>query len=204
MYSDQLIPDPIKQFKQWFDQAVENEENDPHAFSLATASLTGVPSVRVLLYKGMLQHENKPIFTFYSNSCSAKGQELVSNPRAEMLFYWPKTYCQVRIFGDVILLSREQSVAYFLSRSFASKLSCIASKQSEVIENREILTNRISELEAEYADKEPPCPDYWQGYGLLPERVEFWIGRDHRLHDRFCYTRDNMDHSHWSISRLSP
>jgi pyridoxamine 5'-phosphate oxidase len=202
VHAEELLADPYKQFKLWHEHAVASQERDPNAFSLATANLQAKPSVRTLLYKGLLQHDEQPVFSFYSNSCSEKGQELAENPQAEMLFYWMSIYRQIRISGDVVLLSREQTERYFASRSFASNISAMVSRQSEVIENREVLEQQIESLKKEYIGKDLPCPDYWQGYGLLPRRIEFWLGRDHRLHDRFCYTKNET--GHWDITRLSP
>ncbi len=203
MHIKELSPDPFKQFKQWLEQALASQESDSHAFSLATASAKAIPSVRTLLYKGMTQYEGHPVFTFYSNTCSQKGEDMAANPKAEMLFYWEPIYRQVRIAGDIIFLSREQTEQYFASRSFTSNLSALASCQSQLIESRELLERRVHDLKKKYVhDKELPCPSYWQGYGLVPRRFEFWLGREHRLHDRFCYLKDA--NGHWVITRLAP
>ena len=204
MHIDELVKDPFLAFKHFMKEAKLSEENDPNSFSLATADMHCKPSVRTLLFKGIIEHDNHPVFSFYSNTCSAKGQEISSNPQAEMLFYWPKCYRQVRIAGSVVTLSREQSVQYFHSRSVMSQYSCVASTQSERIGGREVLEQRVAELIKHYPGGEGlSCPDTWQGYGLLPLSMEFWIGRDHRLHDRFLFVRKNPAEA-WQISRLSP
>jgi pyridoxamine 5'-phosphate oxidase len=202
MRIEEFSPDPLKQFKLWLEQAVASNEVDPYAFSLATASANAVPSVRPLLYKGVAQYQDQVVITFFSNTCSQKGQDLHDNPRAEMMFYWPSLYRQLRIAGDVVLLTREQTEQYFASRSQNSKLSAFVSHQSEPIESHESLERKVSDLQNKMKGQEIPCPPYWQGYGLLPKRFEFWLGRDHRLHDRLCYTKD--ENGHWAISCLSP
>ncbi len=202
MQINELSPDPFKQFKQWLACAVESLEPDPHAFVLATATAQGAPSARMLLFKGLTEYQGHTLFTFYSNTCSQKGQDMAGNPQAEMLFYWASLYRQIRISGDIILLSREQTEGYFASRSLDSKLSALVSRQSQPIESRESLIQQIDVLKESYANKELPCPSYWQGYGLVAKRFEFWLGRDHRLHDRFSYKKEaNAD---WTITRLSP
>ena len=203
MHLNEFSPDPFKQFKLWLEHATASQEPDPTAFSLATASGDGVPSVRTLLYKGIAQCGDDPAFAFYTNTCSQKGEDLRENPRAEMLFYWAPIYRQLRIAGDVVLLSREQTERYFFSRSFSSQLSALVSYQSHPIESREALEKEVDALKKKYdAEKQLPCPSYWQGYGLVPKRFEFWVGRDHRLHDRFCYTKN--EEGHWEIGRLAP
>lgn len=202
MHIKELPADPYKEFKLWHQYAEASLEPDPNAFALATASLNAMPSVRTLLYKGLLQHGDAPVFSFYSNACSQKGQEIAANPQGEMLFYWTSIYRQIRIAGDIVLLSRKQTEQYFASRSFASNLSAIISHQSQVIDSRETLEIKIAELKKEALGKDLQCPDYWQGYGLMPNKFEFWLGRDHRLHDRFCYKKNAK--GHWDITRLSP
>ena len=202
MQINQLSLDPFKQFKQWLESAADSEESDPNAFFLATASAQGIPSVRTLLYKGLTEYQGHPVFAFYSNTGSQKGQDIAANPKAEMLFYWASIYRQVRISGDIVLLSREQTARYFASRSLESNLSALVSRQSQPIESRELLMQQIQGLKETYAHKELPCPSYWQGYGLVAKRFEFWLGRDHRLHDRFSYSKQTNEH--WAITRLSP
>lgn len=202
MHAKELNRSPFEQFNIWFHNVTHADERDPHAFALATADKAGRPSVRTLLYKGFVEHEGERAFSFYSNICSEKGQDLAANPQAEAMFYWPQIYRQVRIYGDIVLLSREKTEEYFLSRSFASQASAMASKQSQVIANREELEKRVKEIEAEYRGDDIPCPSYWQGYGLVPKRFEFWLGRDHRLHDRFGYIKDEA--GKWVLNRLAP
>ena len=204
MQIDELLADPIEQFEQWFEQALKSESSDAAAFSLATATEAGKPSARILLYKGVTAHHGENVPTFFTNSNSAKGQDLANNPQAEMLFYWPTCYRQVRVSGYIVALSADVSAKYFSMRSRASQLSSLASNQSQEVGGRDELLLRVKELESKYAGAELPCPDYWQGYALIPSRFEFWVGRDHRLHDRFCYTRDELGSAGWSIVCLAP
>jgi pyridoxamine 5'-phosphate oxidase len=193
-----LDPDPIVQFKKWFDQATAAESVEANAATLATADKKGRPSARIVLLKGVDERG----FTFFTNYNSRKGRELTANPQAALVFYWPTQERQVCIAGDVTRLSREESEAYFKTRPKGSRLAAWASHQGEVVENRAVLESRLKELQAKYRNGEVPMPAYWGGYILSPVRIEFWQGRPSRLHDRFSYSK-KADGA-WRIERLAP
>lgn len=216
-----LEPDPIVQFRKWFDQAsgarasgrvrkffiklykkvllaTGAELLDLTAMTLATADKQGRPSARVVLLKGVDQRG----FIFYTNYSSRKGQELADNPQAALVFYWPDQERQVCIAGEVSKLPPTESDAYFRTRPHGSRLAAWASEQSATLKDRAALEGKWKQMEAQYAGQEIPRPPFWGGYLLSPARIEFWQGRPNRLHDRFRYTRqpDNT----WLIERLSP
>jgi pyridoxamine 5'-phosphate oxidase len=190
--------DPIRQFGTWFDEAVAANLLEPNAMALATATPDGRPSVRMVLLKGF----DETGFIFYANYESRKGRELAANPRAALDLFWVELERQVRIEGRVEQVSAEQSDAYFHSRPRGSQLGAAASRQSEPLPSREPLERRAADLEAQFAEREIPRPDYWGGYRVVPEVVEFWQGRANRLHDRLRYSR--QPDGGWSIERLSP
>jgi pyridoxamine 5'-phosphate oxidase len=192
----ETAPDPIALFHAWMRKAETSELNDPGAAALATATPDGVPSVRMVLMKQADQRG----FSFYTNAESQKGVELAENPRAAMCFHWKSLRRQVRISGTVTESSAAEADNYFHSRSRLSQLGAIASQQSRVLANRELLVARVKELEKEFPD-EIPRPEYWRGYLLLPERIEFWTSREGRLHDRFLFSRSGDE---WRRERLFP
>jgi len=194
-----LDPDPVVQFGRWFNEAVRAGLPEPNAMTLATATAGGRPSARVVLLKEF----DARGFVFYSNYDSRKGGELAANPWAALVCYWAPLERQVRAEGRVERTSREESAAYFRSRPLGSRLGAAASAQSRPIPGREVLDQRVAELEAGYADGEVPLPDFWGGYRLAPDAVEFWQGRPNRLHDRFRYTRDQPGQG-WAVARLAP
>ena len=194
---EDLNADPITQFGAWLQAALDADLPEPTAMSLATVNEKGQPSARVVLLKGV----DARGFRFYSSYESRKGAELRANPKAALVFYWHALERQVRIEGSVQKLSREESRAYFKSRPHGSQLGAWASQQSRVIEGREGLEARLGELEEMYKEGEVPLPDFWGGYLVLPDALEFWQGRPNRLHDRFRYTRHGDT---WEIMRLSP
>ena len=196
LLESQVDPDPLRQFALWFDDARAAGVAMPESMAIATATRDGRPSVRMVLLKGFDERG----FAFYTGYASRKGRELAENPRGALLFHWPGR--QVRIEGAVERLSAEEADAYFASRPRASRLSAIASRQSEVIPGREELEARVAEVEERFAGAEPPRPDRWGGYRLVPETYELWQHRDDRLHDRLRYRRDGR--GAWVIERLSP
>jgi len=199
LHRSDLLSDPLEQFSRWFEESVQSAgDREPNAMTLATATADGRPSARVVLLKGF-DHQG---FVFFTNYQSRKGEQLAQNPRAGLNFHWPWLERQIQIEGSVKKVSREESQIYFDKRPLRSRLSAIISAQSEVIASRRELEDRLKEVEKQFARKNPPVPDFWGGYRVFPERMEFWQGRENRLHDRFLYVRgsDGL----WSIDRLSP
>ncbi|WP_341501388.1 pyridoxamine 5'-phosphate oxidase [Gallaecimonas sp. GXIMD4217] len=197
-----LDADPISQFRHWFSEAVEANPapdwNEPNVMTLATVKPGGAVTSRILLLKGVDQRG----FVFYTNYDSDKGRELAENPVAAMNFFWPHLARQVRIEGRVEKLPRAESEAYFASRPRGSQLGAWASPQSEVIESREQLEQDLAEVQERFAKADPiPCPPHWGGYVLRPEQVEFWAGRENRLHDRIRFV---LADGQWRRRRLAP
>src|SRR6266496_1938155 len=190
--------DPVKQFQRWFDEAVAAHLPLPEAMTLATATAEGKPSARIVLLKQV----DESGFVFFTNYRSAKARELDNNPHAALVFYWPQLERQVRVEGKVAKISGAESEEYFQTQPRDSQIGAWASPQSDVIPSREVLRQRVSELENLYKDREVERPSHWGGYRLLPERIEFWKGRIGRLHDRILYERE-ADAS-WTMKRLAP
>ncbi len=193
-----LHSDPIEQFSAWFSAALAANIRDANAMSLATATPDGKPSARIVLLKGFDERG----FVFFTNHDSEKGQQLEVNPFAALVFYWVELERQVRISGLVERTSREDSAAYFHSRPVGSRLGAWASKQSEVIDARQILESRLSQMTERFEGGEIPLPPHWGGYRVKPDKIEFWQGRPNRLHDRFRYLR--RTDGTWQIDRLAP
>ena len=189
--------DPFERFDEWFKAAAEKEPNEPNAMALATVGADGMPSVRMVLLKGVDDRG----FVFYTNYESQKGQELTANPRAALVFYWSVTRHQIRVYGRTRRLSRQSSAEYFASRPRGAQLSALASRQSRVIRSRDVLERRVVQLAEQYPEQ-VPLPRDWGGYALRPRWIEFWENREDRLHDRLRYTRD--DRGAWRIERLAP
>ncbi|MCW3019461.1 MAG: pdxH [Solirubrobacterales bacterium] len=189
--------DPVRQFATWFQEAQAADVRMPEAAALATASADGAPSVRMVLVK---RFDDRG-FVFFSNYASRKAAELAANPRAALVFYWDPLGRQVRIEGAVERTSVEESAEYVRSRPRGSQLSALASPQSEVIDSRALLEERVGELERRYGQGELPLPTGWGGYRLVPETVELWQQRHDRLHDRLRYRRSDGG---WSVERLAP
>jgi pyridoxamine 5'-phosphate oxidase len=190
-------PDPIDQFRLWFEDAEVAGVRAPEAAAVATASPGAAPSVRMVLVKQF----GVDGFVFYSNHRSRKGRELEANPQAALLFHWDAVGRQVRIEGDVRQMNADESAPYIRSRPRGSQLSALASPQSQVIESREWLEQRVAELTARCGEGEPPLPDGWGGFVIAPRAIEFWQHREDRLHDRVLYTREDGS---WRIERLAP
>jgi len=192
-----IDPDPIKQFQIWFNDAITAKLPLPEAMTLATATPDGKPSARMVLLK-QVDHDG---FVFFTNYRSAKAEQLDANPYAALVFYWSQLDRQVRVEGSVVRTSEQESRDYFKTRPRESQIGAWASAQSQAISGRDVLERRAQELEDLYAGREVDCPEYWGGYRLRPERIEFWKSRIGRLHDRILYQRDPFG---WSISRLAP
>ena len=189
--------DPVRQFAAWFEEAVSAQLLDVNAMTLATTTPEGEPDARIVLLKGF----DADGFVFFTNYESAKGRELLARPRACLLFFWVELERQVRITGAVTKVSRAESEEYFHSRPFESQVGAWTSAQSTTVANRTVLETRYAELSAQYAGQTVPLPEFWGGYRVAPEKVEFWQGRPSRLHDRLLYTRSADG---WSRSRLAP
>lgn len=192
--------DPIVAFRQWLKTAIDEapEWFEPTAMSLATVDNQGGVSARIVLLKSLENGE----FRFFSSYDSRKGQQLAANPAAALIFYWPYLERQVRVEGTVERTSRQISQEYFASRPRGSQIGASISQQSQVIASRQELERLAAELEAKLAGGEVPCPENWGGYLLRPKRIEFWQGRESRLHDRILFER-NADGT-WSRCRLAP
>jgi pyridoxamine 5'-phosphate oxidase len=193
-----LHSNPFKQFGAWFAAALAADIRDVNAMTLATATPDGKASARIVLLKGFDERG----FAFFTNYDSEKGRHLETNPHAALAFYWVKLERQVRISGPVEKTSREDSAAYFHSRPPGSRLGAWASKQSEVIDSRQILDARLEQMVERFEGGEIPLPPHWGGYRVKPDQIEFWQGRPNRLHDRFRYSR-RADGT-WQIDRLAP
>ncbi|MGB3208917.1 MAG: pyridoxamine 5'-phosphate oxidase [Crinalium sp.] len=191
-------PNPFKQFKKWFDQALTAQLPEPNAMTLATVSQDGKPRSRIVLLKNF----NQQGFVFYTNYNSQKGQELAENPWGALIFWWAELERQVRIEGSVEKVAESESDEYFYSRPVGSQLGAWASQQSQVIDNREVLEHQLQELEQIYQNQTIPRPPHWGGYRIVPQAIEFWQGRTNRLHDRLYYSL--QEDQTWIIKRLSP
>lgn len=192
-----VAADPITQFRQWFDAALQAGIPEPNAMHLATVSPEGRPSGRIVLVKGVDERG----FAFYTNYESQKGQQLTNHPMASLTFFYPELERQIRIEGRVEKVSPEESDIYFNSRPRGSQLGAWVSHQSEVIADRAVLASRQEELEAQFAGQSVPRPPHWGGFRVVPDRVEFWQGRPSRLHDRIRYRLVAGD---WIIERVAP
>ena len=188
--------DPLVQFDQWLNEVIKTDCIDPTAMVLSTVDVEGHADSRVVLLKGF----NNGRFIFFTNYDSAKALQLAINPFAALNFYWPQLARQVRIRGPVNRVSDEQSDLYFSSRPQLSQLSAIVSPQSSIIPSRDYLLNLLNTFKK--SQKNPLSrPSYWGGFYVEAYEIEFWQGRDNRLHDRFCFIKDNHI---WQMSRLAP
>jgi pyridoxamine 5'-phosphate oxidase len=189
--------DPVEQFRHWFQDALRTGVREPNAMTLATATTEGRPSARMVL----LKHFDEQGFVWFTNYGSRKARDLESNPQAELVFYWPELERQVRVAGSVTRTTRVESEAYFATRPLESRLAAWASPQSEPLASRAELERRVEEVRQRFADSDPPCPEFWGGYRLRPQVIEFWQGRPNRLHDRIQYILQN---GVWLKQRLAP
>jgi pyridoxamine 5'-phosphate oxidase len=190
--------DPVRQFKNWWEEVLRVVITEPNAMTLATASADGVPSARIVLLKAF----SAKGFVFFSNYNSFKGKQLSENPRAGLVFFWKELERQVRITGLVEKLSDEENDAYFSSRPLLSRIGAWASPQSQVIESREWLEKTEKSFGEQFNGREIPRPPHWGGFRVNPVTIEFWQGRPGRLHDRIQYQLQND--GTWKIERLAP
>lgn len=197
LLESEVDPDPLVQFRRWYDDAGSAGIRVPHAMALATATLQGAPSVRMVLLKGFDANG----FVFFTGYVSRKGVELDANPRGALLFYWDPLGRQVRIEGEVERVSEQESDDYFATRPRGAQLAATASRQTAVLPDRDEIDGRVEELAREHAGGEVPRPEHWGGYRLRPEAYEFWQHREDRVHDRLRYRRRRDT---WLIERLSP
>ena len=192
-----LEADPIAQFQKWFDQALKAELLEPNAMTLATVDSDGRPSARTVLLKQV----DARGFVFFTNYESRKGRELVANQNAALNFFWGGLERQICVRGSCSKVPREESEAYFSVRPIGSQFGAWVSKQSTVVESRDFLERRLAEVEKQFVGKKVATPEYWGGYALAPNAIEFWQGRPNRLHDRFLY---RLEAGKWVVERLSP
>ncbi|MDP3560767.1 MAG: pyridoxamine 5'-phosphate oxidase [Legionellaceae bacterium] len=192
-----LVENPLIQFDAWLNEHLSHDKETPNSMVLSTVDEHGCPDSRIVLLKG-LDNGN---FVFYTNYYSAKGLQLKNNPHAALNFYWPELMRQVRVRGTVIRVDKKQADEYFYSRPVESQLSAIASPQSAEIANRDELQKAFNKAANDYTDKKIERPEYWGGYAVVPNEIEFWQGRESRLHDRIQYYREK---DAWCHRRLAP
>jgi len=195
---EMLDASPIRQFEAWLEQAVNAGLKDPTGMVLSTVDKSGLPWQRIVLLKGL----SRGGFVFYTNYGSAKAQAMGHNPRVSLLFPWNELDRQVIVGGSVERMSMAESASYFITRPRESQIAAWASRQSRPLSARALLEKQVQVLREKFGKGEIPVPDFWGGYRVLPERIEFWQGGEHRLHDRFMYTRQSSDD--WNIEQLQP
>jgi pyridoxamine 5'-phosphate oxidase len=193
-----VAADPMQQFNEWWQQAINSKIDEANAMTLATASCDGLPSARIVLLKGF----SKKGFVFFTNYKSYKAMQLSENPKACLVFFWKELERQVRIVGLVKKIASEESDIYFNSRPKGSRIGAIASPQSQVITSREWIDEEYLKVAENYKEKDLERPDHWGGYNVQPIIIEFWQGRPSRLHDRIQYTLEES--GAWKIERLAP
>jgi pyridoxamine 5'-phosphate oxidase len=191
------MTDPFALFDEWLAEARVAEVNDSEAMALATADPSGQPSVRMVLLKG----HGRDGFVFYTNEQSAKGEQLADNPRAALLFHWKSLRRQVRVEGAVERVTEAEADAYFATRARDSQLGAWASDQSRPLDNRGTFERRFKEVEQKFAGADVPRPPHWRGFRIIPQRIEFWMDRPHRLHERHLFVRDGES---WTEGLLYP
>jgi len=195
---EDLQPDPIEQFAAWFEQTCTAQIIEPNAMSLATVSTDGQPSLRTVLLKSY----DARGFVFFTNLQSRKAREIAANPRVALLFAWLALERQVKITGTAERISMAETLKYFITRPRGSQIAAWISTQSSVISSRKILEVEWEQMKLKFAHGEVPLPSFWGGYRVTPQQIEFWQGRENRLHDRFLYVRHKS--GSWSVCRLAP
>ena len=194
---EDLLPDPIAQFQRWFDEAAAEGVVEPNAMSLATATPSGQTSIRTVLLKGYSDEG----FVFFTNLESTKAKQIAENPHVSLLFPWITLERQVIVNGTASRLPMTEVARYFFSRPRESRIAAWVSPQSRVIDARRFLEMKFEEMLRKFGEGEIPVPSFWGGYRVEPRTIEFWQGGEHRLHDRFQYTRNEQG---WQIARLAP
>lgn len=197
LHREELQPDPVAQFSEWFIQATELSVHEPNAMTLATVDESGMPFQRTVL----LKYFDKDGFVFFTNYASRKAAQIAANPRVSLLFPWITLERQVIVQGLAEKISTAESLRYFASRPRESQIGAWVSNQSEVITSRKFLMQKLNEIREKFQHGEIPLPSFWGGYRVTPEKIEFWQGGPARLHDRFLYQKSRDG---WDINRLSP
>ncbi len=198
LLEEDVKANPLEQFNLWWQQVIAAQIIEPNAMVVSTVDATGMPHNRVVLLKDVTNTG----FVFFTNYNSAKGQQIVHNPKVAVCFFWKELERQVRITGSISKISEQDSIAYFNSRPIGSQLGAWASEQSTIINSREFLDNAYANIEDKFIGKPINKPPFWGGYNVVPITMEFWQGRTSRLHDRLLYTlQTNGD---WQVERLSP
>ncbi len=195
---EDLNDDPVVQFEDWFRYACETVPMDPNAMSLSTVDQDSRPSSRTVL----LKYFDENGFVFFTNYDSTKARDIEHNPNVALLFFWSDAARQVRIRGKAARIPAAETLKYFISRPRGSQIGAWVSTQSSIISSRSLLENKFQEIKEKFSNKEVPLPSFWGGYRVVLEEIEFWQGRRNRLHDRFCYSK--QDDGSWAIARLAP
>ncbi|MCO6360423.1 pyridoxamine 5'-phosphate oxidase [Roseivirga pacifica] len=195
---DSVDKDPMAQFRKWFEEAQKSELLEPNAMVVSTVDAEGQPFQRTVLMKAM---DEKGI-VFYTNYASRKAKQLGENPKISLLFPWYGLERQVAVVGTAEKVSTKESLQYFSSRPYGSQLGAWVSQQSKVISSRSVLEVKLAEMKRKFKEGKVPLPDFWGGYRIIPESIEFWQGRQSRLHDRLIYEKDEA--GNWNISRMAP
>ncbi|MFO7874342.1 MAG: pyridoxamine 5'-phosphate oxidase [Bacteroidales bacterium] len=195
--TDRLPENPLTLFHQWLEEAIQSGQPEPNAMTLATVTQDNRPAARVVLLKEVAGDH----FIFYTNYESQKGRELAANPHAALVFLWLDMQRQVRVSGPAEKVSTDKSDAYFAARPEESQIGALASPQSQTIDSRESLEKKFAALKTQIQEKTIERPKHWGGYQVKVEQIEFWQGRQNRLHDRFLYTKEG---NHWYRQRLAP
>lgn len=194
-----LDPDPVQQFERWYHETVATGIAEPNAMALSTVDAEGQPTLRTVL----LKLYDAQGFVFFTNYQSTKARQIAGNNRVALLFPWVSLARQVSILGHAERIPTSESLRYFVTRGRGSQIGAWASPQSQVIGSRSLLEQKVAEIKRRFGEGKVPLPDFWGGYRVVPRSIEFWQGRENRLHDRFVYRREHAD-APWSIERLAP